>query len=515
VILLPQGPRRDCAALAEQRSALVDGSLSTADRERVLVHLVGCAPCRAEVAELRRLRQLLSGSATPETSGSGQLSDRLLAIAGGDASAPLWSRPFSQTRTGSLPRSKRLVKVRTAGSALALVAVLVGTGFAAAPPGISSISDPTDEVRAEFGAMTAELPLASEPVSAVISASRRDLTSSSPLSAAGERTLGATPRALTSAAALAVLRRAADSADQVSYSGTQLFTANVAGRTVKATIQIHNQAGEGTEVEVYNSSGERIASSFTAAASSSRMVDPGPMSLLEDNYTLSAWRGGQVAHHSATVVEATNRSDGLGRSSTGSVAARWWIDDESGLLLWFETYDPSGVVAMSAGFTGVHVGKPNFIEHLPARLSVPMTTVVMTLSSAGALESGGGWTCPDVVAGLSLVRLRSDALDNPSVLHMAYSDGLSTVSVFEQRGGLSGAPDGSEWDAGLGAYVRSGTPNFATWQSGDAVFTVVTDGSPELLAMAVQGLPHDGVPTRTTIERVRAGWARILNSVMG
>jgi len=59
--------RGDCEALAEQRSALVDGALSDADRERVLAHLVSCAPCRAEVAELSRLRRLLNSEAAGST----------------------------------------------------------------------------------------------------------------------------------------------------------------------------------------------------------------------------------------------------------------------------------------------------------------------------------------------------------------------------------------------------------------------------------------------------------------
>jgi hypothetical protein len=101
------------------------------------------------------------------------------------------------------------------------------------------------------------------------------------------------------------------------------------------------------------------------------------------------------------------------------------------------------------------------------------------------------------------------------VLHLAYSDGLSAVSVFEQRGGLGHAPAGTQWDDQIGAYVRGGAAKIATWQSGTTVFTVVTDGSADLLASAVRALPHQATPPRTTIERVRAGWSRILESVTG
>ena len=53
---------RSCAELAELRSAFVDGALGDADRERLLAHLVDCADCRREVAELRHVRSLLTGS---------------------------------------------------------------------------------------------------------------------------------------------------------------------------------------------------------------------------------------------------------------------------------------------------------------------------------------------------------------------------------------------------------------------------------------------------------------------
>jgi hypothetical protein len=45
------------------------------------------------------------------------------------------------------------------------------------------------------------------------------------------------------------------------------------------------------------------------------------------------------------------------------------------------------------------------------------------------------------------------------------------------------------------------------------VFTVVTDGSASLLAEAVQSLPHNEATARTTLDRIKAGWARILADV--
>jgi hypothetical protein len=97
---------------------------------------------------------------------------------------------------------------------------------------------------------------------------------------------------------------------------------------------------------------------------------------------------------------------------------------------------------------------------------------------------------------------------------MVYSDGVSTLSVFEQRGRLSGPPAGSRYDESLHAHLAAGPPTMATWQSGDRVFTVVTDGSADLVRTAVRALPHVEVPSPTTMERIRAGWVRILERLV-
>ena len=78
-----------CAELAELRSAYVDGALDDADRERLLTHLVDCTDCRREVAELRRVRDLLGRTRTDPGPATDDLSHRLVSIAGDEATEPL------------------------------------------------------------------------------------------------------------------------------------------------------------------------------------------------------------------------------------------------------------------------------------------------------------------------------------------------------------------------------------------------------------------------------------------
>jgi negative regulator of sigma E activity len=378
-------------------------------------------------------------------------------------------------------------------------------GYAAAPS-LPAIGDPTEEAQAAFTSSLGQFPLANDALSAVMLADSRGLSASLSPQLDGPSLATGTP--LTATEAHAVMQRAADAAHSVSYSGQQSFLAYRNGGAIVAQVDVDARAGQGSQIMVKNQTGQQLLNGFTPALISSRVVDDELLDLLERNYRLSGTRGSNVASRSATVVAAT-------RGDSHSVAARWWIDDATGIVLWQETYDRRGSVDLSFGFTSVSVSRgDSILQHLPPRLSVPRTSTSLTISSAAELNASG-WSCFRHLAGLSLVRIRSDRAGNPGTVHLVYSDGLSTVSVFEQRGQLTAVPEGFDWDNALGAQVRRGASGVATWQSGEMVFTVVTDGSPGLLAEAVRSLPHDRAMTQTTLDRINAGWTRILADVKG
>ncbi|GAA3617019.1 zf-HC2 domain-containing protein [Microlunatus ginsengisoli] len=501
---------RACAALAEQRSALVDGALDDADRERVLNHLVGCPACRAEVAELRRLRRLLNLESSPDTPPpSYDLANRLVAIAGTDAQEPLLAAPFRRTGHGPYRRRRRRTArlAAAAGSVGAGAVLVVAVGLSAAPPVASTIADPTTSAQAEFSALAAQEPLADSAGSVAMSNGQTlgaAFTVTPPAIFGPSGDIGVV-RELNEAEALAQLRRSAAAAGEVSYRGTQSFQVLSDGRVLGSLYTVETRSGGGREVAVLDASGRQLLSTISTDTTA-RAVDSDELSLLADNYLLIGSRWVDVAGRQATVVSAIGPS--------GQTAARWWLDAESGLLLWHETYDEHGRTTLSSGFTSVSIGEPDSIADVSKKATVSLTTTSRTLASSADLRADG-WSCPDVLGGLSLVRIRTDSAGTPSVLHLGYSDGLSSVSVFEQHGLLGHAPAGTRWDGSLRAYVRGGAAKVASWTSGDTVFTVVTDGSADLLADTVAALPHDPSSPQTTIDRVRAGWSRILESVTG
>jgi len=123
-----------------------------------------------------------------------------------------------------------------------------------------------------------------------------------------------------------------------------------------------------------------------------------------------------------------------------------------------------------------------------------------------------GWPCHDRLgAALERVSARWVDLAGDKAIALTYTDGDSTLTVYEQNGALDeGATAGFHRSevAGTPVWVRPGTPTVATWDSQGIVFTVVTDGPPDRLREVFEDLPQqplrDGV-----LDRVRTGLARL------
>ena len=502
--------RRPCAELAESRSAYVDGALDDAGREKLLAHLVECAECRREVDELRAVRDLLGRTRSHPAPATDDLSARLVSIAGMAATEPLYTRPFRRPAAAGmlgLPSRRRARRTRTAAAAAAAVGTftVVGMiGYVAAPSGqLAVVRDPVGRAQVAFSSSLGQFPLASDSLGAVMLADDGQLS-------AYPAALGPLPspahQSLSSAAAAAAMERAADSQNAVSYSGRKSFFTTRDGQTMWAEIAVEARAGQGIDVEVLSRSGKQLVHGFSPTTVSSRVVDDDLLNLLAANYTLNGVGGATVAGRRATEISAW---------SLGQRAARWWLDDETGIVLWQEFYDRTGAVALSTGFTSVTVSPTaEMMEHLPPRLVPAATTTSLSVADVAWLRSSG-WSCERNLSGLSLVRLHTDRATGPTAVQAVYSDGVATVGVIEQRGRLEGPPPSTRWDPDLRAYVRHGASQSATWQAGDTVLTVVTDGPADVLTRAVASLPPERSSTPTTMDRVQEGWASILAKVKG
>src|SRR5258708_14060004 len=86
--------------LGHRLSALIDGELDAVERDRVLVHLAGCEPCRGEAIELRTLKRRMNalGGAAADAA----LTRRLIGLAQpGRPSSPDQAGPAPWPRTAA------------------------------------------------------------------------------------------------------------------------------------------------------------------------------------------------------------------------------------------------------------------------------------------------------------------------------------------------------------------------------------------------------------------------------
>jgi anti-sigma factor RsiW len=120
--------------LGYRLSALIDGELSHAQRERVLAHLANCEPCRREAAALRVLKQRMHalGEATANTA----LTDRLVAL-GARSQGP--GSGLSRRRWPV--RSLAVAFLAMAGLSVPAAAFMAGGGQAEPGPGVTPAID--------------------------------------------------------------------------------------------------------------------------------------------------------------------------------------------------------------------------------------------------------------------------------------------------------------------------------------------------------------------------------------
>jgi sigma-E factor negative regulatory protein RseB len=133
-----------------------------------------------------------------------------------------------------------------------------------------------------------------------------------------------------------------------------------------------------------------------------------------------------------------------------------------------------------------------------------------------------GWSCPEWLdTSLQLVDARRGDGDYDDIVHLSYSDGLASVSVFEQRGRLAGASGGqlpAGWHSaslpdGRRVVQADGVPVRAAWQAHDLVVAVVADVPPGSVTAVIQALPAGPAPARhgMVVGRVSRGLGRIGN----
>ncbi len=230
------------------------------------------------------------------------------------------------------------------------------------------------------------------------------------------------------------------------------------------------------------------------------------LSLMRANYVIEDSGPGSASGRAAVIVTI--------RRHDGSLAARYWLDRSTSLPLRREMYDRSGRRVSEGAFIDLTIGESE-VRSEPSVLSPawsPYTPVAARKRGAKPTNArllalhASGWPVRRMLAGnMVLAGVSSTATPSGQVLDVSYSDGLSIVSVFMQRGAMSGKLPGWHQSrvAGLTVYATSAgdlDEQGLAWSADGVVFTVIADAPPGTVTEVVAELPH---------ERAEGFWPRV------
>jgi len=322
---------------------------------------------------------------------------------------------------------------------------------------------------------------------------------------------GGTPSARRPGSALAarLLTQAAQAAVLTSYQGEEIVSHwGTSGGTVVVSDIWHVSGGQSVTrtlpAGTYSSSEPYLSSDTDGQWPEGVLgVTTQLVSLLETHYVVVYAGTGSADNRAAQIVEAW-RDD-------GSLAARFWLDDATKLPLEREVFDTSAHVISEDVFINVQFENQAPVVVPAGGPADPQGPWTAPLPARQLLAlRARGWLVPSQLPeGLTLFTGAQTSTSTGTVLDLGYSDGLSVVSLFEQRGNLAAKLAG--WQkitvAGHAIYAAEPDQRSLTWSSRGMVYTVMADAPTQTVDDVIGALPHDRPPGFW--KRMSRGFARL------
>jgi sigma-E factor negative regulatory protein RseB len=238
------------------------------------------------------------------------------------------------------------------------------------------------------------------------------------------------------------------------------------------------------------------------------------VSLLGQHYVAVYQGTGSAAGRPALIVEL-HRAD-------GSLAARFWLDRQTMVPLRREVFDTSAQLISQEAFVQVQFGT---LTKPPAPVAVSGASAKAIAGAAAATPAVSGWSAVTAPAqlltglnkqgwrlpvslpgGLPLYSATRTTTAAGQVLDLGYSDGLSVVSLFVQRGTLAQRPAGWQQISlpGHQVYVAG---HSIIWAGGGFVYTMLADAPPRVVTQVVASLPQNTAPG--FFNRIMRGFRRL------
>ena len=210
------------------------------------------------------------------------------------------------------------------------------------------------------------------------------------------------------------------------------------------------------------------------------------VALLAENYQVFLGGRGLVAGRPVRELVLRHRD--------GRLAARFWLDNATKLPLRRETFDGDARMVSDDVFVSLKLGSPT-VAAVPRIASAPGGTPL----AGGQLARlrAAGWPLPAQLPGqLTLVRASETGGRSDVVVNLAYSDGLSVISLFVQRGHLPARLNGWSEVALRGdhVYASGRDKRSLAWSARGFVYTLIADAPEQTLDQVVGALPHNGRP---------------------
>jgi sigma-E factor negative regulatory protein RseB len=308
---------------------------------------------------------------------------------------------------------------------------------------------------------------------------------------------------------LHLLQQAAAAGRDVSYEGVQIISWWSPDGTATVAVDVTHGPRQGTLLKTLGGpapEGESLMMAHEPGAQPGDVlgVTEQTLDLLSANYQVVAAGPGSACDRPATVVEAL-RGD-------GTVAGKFWLDNVTKITLRRELFDDQSRMINESTFIDLNLDSPAAAGALQAQRAAAarpwnaLTPVELVRMRAK------GWPVPaQLPGGLVLFDARQTMMHTGRVFQLGYSDGLSGVSLFLQRGGLPHRLAG--WRqveiGGRTVYARDPIPQGLTWSSHGYVLTLIAYAPATTIGAVVQALPHDG--QLRFWSRLRHGFARVIS----
>jgi sigma-E factor negative regulatory protein RseB len=290
---------------------------------------------------------------------------------------------------------------------------------------------------------------------------------------------------------MSLLGKAAEADLAMSYQGVELIAQSGLAGTVTIFSQVWHRGGGLTVTQTYNAAVLPASQPYVSYRSPEGVfgVTKTLVALLGKHYVADYRGTGSTLGRPALIVDL--------RRADGSLAAQFWLDRKTLVPLRRDVYDTSARLVSEDAFMQVQFGAlaapPAHAGSVGAPAGAAWSEAAVPATLLARLN-GQGWRLPAALpGGLSLYTAAQSATSVGEVADLGYSDGLSVVSLFVQRGTL--APKMTGWQPvsvrGHLVYVAG---HSITWAGRSLVYTMIADAPPQTVEKVLASLPQNSAP---------------------